>query len=187
MLVGIIFSFWPQWIYVPEFWYGWGSNIGFIIGIAFVEETAWISFSLSKLQSRFTALQSALMVGGAWALWYMPMVAINEGVPAGYPVPVFMVSVMALTILLAWMYNTTRSGLVLLSAQFVSNTTFFIVPILPEVVSSPELLALGEYEVRPVTSFVGVFVVVATIIVVMKGRRNLASNERAKWETPMPE
>ena len=186
LLVGLIFSFWPEWIYVPEFWYGWGANIAFIIGIAFVEETAWISFSLSKMQSKYGAFKSVLIVGACWAMWYMPMVAINEGVPAGYPIPVFFASMLALTVLLAWLYNTTKSGLVLLCAQFVSNTTFFIAPVLPEVVTSPEMLALGEYEVRPVTAFVAVFVLTAIIIVFKFGTKNLSKNERAKWVTPNP-
>lgn len=186
LLVGLLFAKWPQWLYVPEFWYGWGANIAFILGVAFVEETAWISFSLAKVQSKFSSLKSVLIVGTCWALWYMPMVAINEGVPKGYPLPVFFASMLSLTVLLAWIYNTTRSGLVLLCAQFVSNTTFFIAPVLPEVATTPELLAQGQYDVDSVTAFVAVFVVVAVLIVLKFGAKNLSTNKRAMWNTPKP-
>ena len=186
VFIGLIFNFWPESWFAPNFWLGWGSNILFIGGIAFVEETAWISFSLGKMQARHSAFKSVLIVGCCWAMWYMPMVAINEGVPAGYPIPVFFTSMLALTVLLAWMYNTTRSGVVLLCAQFISNTAFFIVPILPEVVSSEAAKAIGDFEVRPITAFVSVFVVTAIIIVLKFGREDLSKRERAKWVTPQP-
>lgn len=183
--VGALFGFWPKWWMVPEFWYGWGGNILFICGIAFVEETAWISYSLARMQSRFTAFKSVLIVGACWAAWYLPMVIINDGVPAGYPVPVFACSMMALTALLAWMYNSTKgSGTVLLIAQFVSNTTFFVAPVLPEVVSSPEQIASANYEVRPVTAFVVFFFITAVILVLKYGRENLsATGTREQWFT----
>lgn len=184
LLVGGLFSFWPAWAYVPDFWFGWAGTIPFIIIIAFVEETGWISFSLVRMQARYSAFTSALIVGLCWGLWYLPMLIVGHGVPLGYPVPVFLGSMFALTIFLAWVYNSTRSGLLLLIAQFVSNTTFFVVPVLPEVVSSEAMKIAGTYELRPITAFAGVFLFVSTILLIKYGRENLSTTgERAKWLT----
>ena len=80
-------------------------NLPFIIGIAFVEETAWMKFSVTRLQEKYSALRSCLTVGVAWGLWYLPMLLVGEGVPDGYPWPVFLLSMVCLTVLLGWAYS----------------------------------------------------------------------------------
>ena len=55
-------------------------NMPFIIGIAIVEETAWMKFCVTRLQDRYKALPACLLAGTAWGLWYLPMLLIGEGV-----------------------------------------------------------------------------------------------------------
>jgi len=73
LAAGLLFTQWPEWSMVPRFWTGWGGNLVFLIGIAIVEETGWISFSLSRMQSRFNAFTSVMIVGACWTMWYLPM------------------------------------------------------------------------------------------------------------------
>lgn len=147
-------------------------NMPFILGIAFVEETAWMKFSVTRLQAKYSALTSCLLVGIGWGLWYLPMFLVGHGVPDGYPLPVFMLSMISLTILLAWSYNMTRSGVILLTMQVVSNCAFFIIPVLPGWWNGNAIY---------INSFVAVNSVVAACLVIFYGWRELGTRKRAVW------
>lgn len=147
-------------------------NLPFIVGIAFVEETAWMKFSVTRLQDRFKALPACLIVGVAWGLWYLPMLLVGEGVPDGYPWPVFLLSMICLTILLGWTYNMTRSGTILLIMQVVSNCAFFLIPVLP---------GLHAMDATYVNAFVGANLASAILIVLVFGWREMGRRERATW------
>ena len=147
-------------------------SLPFIIGIAFVEETAWMKFSVTRLQEKYSALTSCTIVGIAWGMWYLPMLLLGDGVPDGYTWPMFMTSMLCLTILLGWTYNMTRSGTILLIMQIVSNCAFFIVPVLP-----------GHWALDDayVNAFVGANVFSAIMLVIFFGPKHLGRGVRAKW------
>ncbi len=153
------------------------SNLPFIVGIAFVEETAWMKFSVTRLQAKYSAGISCLLVGVAWGLWYLPMLLIHHGVPDGYPWPIFLLSMVALTFLLGWVYNMTHSGTILLIMQIVSNCAFFILPVLP-----------GWWNGDPtyINAFVAVNSVVAVGLVLIYGWRELGTGKRAVWGDESP-
>jgi membrane protease YdiL (CAAX protease family) len=132
-----------------------------------------MKFGVTRLQERFPAWQSCLVVGLSWGLWYLPMIFLGEGVPDGVPWPVFLISMFSLTVLLSWTYNETHSGLVLLIMQILSNCAFFMVPILP---SGPGL------DPAYVVAFVCMFLVVAAIILWVAGPEHLCTTgPRATW------
>jgi membrane protease YdiL (CAAX protease family) len=177
VLVGL--RVWPGWV-VHDFFGGdfsnlkhWLSNLGFIIGIAFVEETAWMKFCVTRMQQRWSALASCLIIGVAWGLWYLPMLLINEGVPDGYPWHMFLLSMVALTILLGWTYNMTHSGTILLIMQVISNCAFFIIPVLP---------AWWNGDATYINAFVGVNILSAITLVLVYGWRELGTGRRARWD-----
>ncbi len=148
------------------------ANLGFIVGIAFVEETAWMKFSVTRLQQKYSAFTSCFIVGICWGLWYLPMLLLGDGVPDGYTWPMFMTSMLALTFLLGWTYNMTRSGTILLIMQTVSNCAFFIVPVLP---------AHWNLDDAYVNSFVAFNLLSAIVLVLVYGPKQLGVRERAKW------
>lgn len=178
MLVLIGLRAWPGFFVADVIGPGGGAfkgllqNMPFIVGIAFVEETAWMKFSVTRLQERFHALPACLLVGVAWGLWYLPMLLVGEGVPDGYPWPIFMASMIALTILLAWTYNMTRSGTILLIMQIVSNCAFFLLPVLP---------GLHNMDAAYVNAFVGANVASAVLVALVFGWRELGVRKRATW------
>jgi len=169
---------WPGFV-VDNFFGGNFENLGhlmknmpFIIGIAIVEETAWMKFSVTRLQDRYKALPACLLAGTAWGLWYLPMLLIGEGVPDGYPWHMFMLSMIALTILLSWAYNMTRSGTILLIMQIISNCGFFMLPVLP---------GLWNGDPTYINGFVTVNMLSAVAIVLIFGWREMGRRTRAKW------
>lgn len=153
-------------------WWALAQNLPFIIGIAFVEETAWMKFCVTRMQDRFKALPACVIVGVAWGLWYLPMLLVGEGVPDGYPWHMFMLSMVAVTILLGWTYNMTRSGTILLIMQMVSNCAFFLLPVLP---------GMWNLDASYVNSFVAVNAVTAVLLVLIFGWRELGTGKRATW------
>lgn len=185
---------WPSFgLVIPHFWDGWLITLPFIFGIAFVEETCWMKFCLTRLQEKYSALVSCLIIGNFWGFWYLPMVAINEGVPPGYPIVVFHGCMISLTILLAWLYNNTHSGAVLMLAQVVSNTAFFVTPILPpnnEIAAGtptmfqPEPWHNALLDVDYVTWFSLIFIAASILIVWFAGPKNLGPRPRARWSDP---
>ncbi len=169
---------WPGWV-VNDFFGGdfsnlkaWAANLGFIVGIAFVEETAWMKFCVTRMQDRYSAMTSCLLVGVAWGLWYLPMLLIGEGTPDGYPWPMFLLSMVALTVLLGWTYNMTHSGVILLIMQIVSNCAFFIIPVLP---------AWWGLDATFINAFVVVNILSAATLAFVYGWKELGTQSRAKW------
>ena len=165
---------WPGFT-TPDFFWPLMKNMTFIVGIAIVEETSWMKFSVTRLHERHTALRASLIVGLCWGLWYLPMLMLGEGVPDGIPWWVFLVSMFSLTVMLNWIYNMTHSGLVLLCAQIVSNCAFFIAPVLPAWTGGAVF----------VTAFIAVFFLAAGGVILWFGPENLSNGPRARWSDPI--
>jgi membrane protease YdiL (CAAX protease family) len=89
------------------------------------EEFGWRGFALPRLQARYSALVSSLIVGALWGLWHIPLFLV-EGtaqyewrsdaglIPA---VLMYTVFVIAWSIQYTWVFNNTK-GSVLLAAVF---------------------------------------------------------------------
>lgn len=152
------------------------TSLPFIIGIAIVEEASWMKFCVTRMQERYSAFVSCLVIGICWGCWYLPMLLVGEGTPDGYIIPVFLTSMTSLCILLGWAYNMTRSGMVLLVMQIVSNCAFFIVPVLP---------GWHGLDAAYVNSFVAVNLLVAVLLVVYYGPKELGTRPRARWSDGM--
>lgn len=170
--VFLIYGTFPGY-YVDRFWEGWAINLPAIIYIALMEETSWMKFGVTRLQMRYNALTSALIIGFCWGMWYLPMLIINEGVPPGYPVAVFMGCMLGLGIMLTWAYNMTRSGLVLLVMQIISNTAFFVTPVLFAVTNDQHYIVAYSW----------VFIAFCATLPLLFGAKDLARRPRARWDT----
>ena len=85
------------------------------------EETGWRGFALPRLQRRFGALVSSLILGVVWSFWHLPFYFISAG-KVGIPFPIYVVMVTALSIFTTWIYNNTKGNLVLcILAHFCFN------------------------------------------------------------------
>jgi hypothetical protein len=85
------------------------------------EETGWRGFALPRLQRRFGALVSSLILGVIWACWHLPFYFISAG-QDGIPFYIYVVMVLAITIFITWIYNNTQGNLALcMLAHFCFN------------------------------------------------------------------
>lgn len=94
------------------------------------EEPGWRGFLLPRLQSRFSPLMASILVWIPWAIWHLPL---DFARPGGWTWgAIFQQRVVALllfSILMTWLYNQSRGGL--LSAVVfhgATNSFPFILP-----------------------------------------------------------
>ncbi len=98
-----------------------------LTGVA--EEIGWRGFALPRLQTRFSALIASLILAVLWAPWhYNPL-----NLPGIRPViPWHLLSVLAMTILMTWIYNNTRGSLLIaILFHACSNFSDWVVPTTP--------------------------------------------------------
>ncbi len=77
------------------------------------EEIGWRGYALGRLQTRWNALTSSLIVGLVWGFWHLPlfmMVGTSQH-ELGVPFIGFLIKMMAGSILYTWLYNNTKHSL----------------------------------------------------------------------------
>ncbi len=99
----------------------------------FTEETAWRGFALPRLQKKYNALWSSVILGIGWGIWHLPLFMIPGTYQAKFPFPGpiaswlgFVVLVIPMSILTTWLFNHTR-GSVLIAALFHTATNLGMV------------------------------------------------------------
>ena len=73
------------------------------------------SLGLYRLQAKWSALISALILGSLWSLWHLPLFYIKGTYQANLGVGsefwLFMIGVVPLSFALTWIYNNTRRSI----------------------------------------------------------------------------
>ncbi|ASJ08176.1 hypothetical protein A3L11_02620 [Thermococcus siculi] len=79
------------------------------------EEIGWRDFALPRLQARYSALASSLIVGVLWGLWHLPLLLMKGYPMASYPPVPFFVGIIAASVLYTWIFNGTGGSLLLVT------------------------------------------------------------------------
>jgi membrane protease YdiL (CAAX protease family) len=88
----------------------------------FAEETGWRGFALPRLQEKYNALVSSLILGVIWTFWHLPLFFLTGATQMGIPMPIYLFLVLTITVYLTWLYNNTRGSLILtILAHFTYN------------------------------------------------------------------
>ena len=93
------------------------------------EEIGWRGFALPRMQSRFGPLKATLLLGVLWAFWHFPeffssaqLGGPGTGLSAFYiHLPIFLLMVVAIAIIMTWVFNHTGGSVfiaILLHASF---------------------------------------------------------------------
>jgi membrane protease YdiL (CAAX protease family) len=77
------------------------------------EEIGWRGYALGRLQTRWNALTSSLIVGLVWALWHLPlfMMVGTSQYELRLPFIGFLVGFIANSILYTWLFNNTKQSI----------------------------------------------------------------------------
>jgi membrane protease YdiL (CAAX protease family) len=141
-------------------------------GSALGEEIGWRGYALPRLQTGRSALGASLILGVVWGFYHLPLYFTGQ---AGRPLslfPLFVVSTIALSVILTWVYNGTGGSLlmvVLLHATFNLPLTLLIAP-------------LGSRVTVPFLLYVGLWVAAAIAVVVWAGPKQLSREHRKQEE-----
>jgi len=116
----------------------------FFLGGPFQEEWGWRGYALDRLQARWNALNSSLILGVVWGAWHLPLFFIKGTIQSQTPIWGFMLLIVCGTILFTWLYNNT-GGSILAAMIFhtMNNLSFFIFPTLETTLGSLYLLILN--------------------------------------------
>jgi membrane protease YdiL (CAAX protease family) len=98
---------------LTEFW--WIPIIFLIFLIMqFSEELGWRGYALDRLQKRWNAVFSSVLLGIIWAIWHLPMFLISgfgqydNQLPYGQ----FFITLVLISVLITWLQNNTNGSLV---------------------------------------------------------------------------
>ena len=103
-----------------------------------LEEIGWRGYAQPRLQARIGQLPAAVAIGLIWALWHLPLYAMvgtsqSESSPGW-----FTLQAVAMSIILAWMYNGTGASILLLVLFHAAvNTSYSAVLGLVDVTAQP--------------------------------------------------
>jgi len=141
-------------------------------GSALGEEIGWRGYALPRLQAGRSALGASLILGVIWALWHLPLWL--TGAPGRTPIlyAAFVVSVIALSVILTWVYNSTGGSLLMV---VLLHATFNL----------PVTLAIDELGGRatvPVFLYFGLTVVAAIVVVIVAGPQHLSRKHHKQEE-----
>ncbi len=98
--------FWPNpIIIITEF------VLVFFLAGPLQEEFGWRGYALDRLQLRFNALTSSIILGMIWSLWHLPsffIIGTNQENQPFYP---FFFSTIILSVLFTWIYNNSNRSI----------------------------------------------------------------------------
>lgn len=114
-------------------WPLFGHESFFIIIVAIIfstpmqagEEIGWRGFALPRLAKRFGLRIASVILGVTWAAWHLPFFYFQNVDKSGQSFPVYLLSVTAISVAMAWLYWRTNSSLLMtmLMHSAVNNTT----------------------------------------------------------------
>jgi uncharacterized protein len=130
------------------------------------EEMGRRGYVLPRLQVKYTALVSSLIVGVIWGIWHIPLF-LGHWISTIFLF--FMLEIPAEAILLTWVYNNTKGSLLLVSLMHsVSNTAGVFLP----AANTAANTNLSAFVFQ-----VGVEVLIAIVVTLMAGPGQLSRTE----------
>ncbi|NUM46565.1 MAG: CPBP family intramembrane metalloprotease [Anaerolineales bacterium] len=86
------------------------------------EEGGWRGFALPRLQEKFNALTSSLILGTIWAVWHLPLFFIPGSDQSNIFFPIYLALNIAFSTYITWLYNNTKGSLLIaILAHFCIN------------------------------------------------------------------
>jgi CAAX protease family protein len=162
--------------------YLWLFPLVLVVGGPLLEEIGWRGFALGPLEERFGPLGGTLLLGLLWAVWHYPQYALPDWAAqnGGFTVQsivVFTLGVVAITVIMTWMFNHTRGSLLLavLAHSTINTFSAFIGPMFP---------AQAGSQINGLVGFGGAALI---ILVLTRGRLGYGSYVGEEKEaTPSP-
>jgi hypothetical protein len=114
------------------------------------------------------------MIGVLWGFWHLPLwLTGTESHPIGL-YPAFVVTVVASSVMLTWMYNGTGGSLlIVVLAHAAANLPLSLL-----------ITPLGDAMTQPFLVYAAILVAAALVVVVVTGPEHLSRSQRRLATTP---
>jgi membrane protease YdiL (CAAX protease family) len=131
------------------------------------EEFGWRGYALPRLQARWNALISSVVLGLVWAVWHVPLWFLAGSSQQGSSFWLFLANLVLLSVLYTWLFNNAK-GSILVAVVFhaMLNTASQMFPSPTENLFYWATLSLA-----------------AVLVVAVYGPRTLVRNGRASFRT----
>jgi len=137
------------------------------------EEIGWRGYVLPRLQAKYSALTSTLILGVIWGFWHLPRYLSHWNTVS---FAWFLVHAMAYAVILTWLYNNTKSSLLLVAISHASSNTAGLFMPMANTVSSENM---GAYII-----FVLLEVITAVMIIIVTGPERFSRTEPVQAQVP---
>lgn len=77
------------------------------------EEIGWRAFAIPRLREKTNSLNAALIMGGIWTIWHLPNFFIKDTDQYGLPFTWFLLTILAVSILMVWVMNHSNQSVLL--------------------------------------------------------------------------
>ena len=138
-----------------------------IVFFGFGEEVGWRGFALPRLQNKYNALTSSIILTLFWALWHWPLFFYRPGYTTMdiYGILGWIFSLLTGSVLLTWLYNSSNAS-ILICAVFHSTI---------------DIAFTADLAVKNIINYMGFLITVWGIITIIIFKpKNLALKEREK-------
>lgn len=137
-----------------------------IVGL--FEEPGWRGYALPMLQRDRSALAAAVLLGVVWAVWHLPELISDAG--EREPLP-YLIAVVAWSVVLAWVYNSTGGSLllVILMHAAINTAMKFLMP----------TFGVDHYD-NAFWAMAAVWTIAAAAVVAVAGPRRLRTDLRLR-------
>lgn len=99
------------------------------LGGPFQEEWGWRGYALDRLQVKWNALFSSIILGAVWGIWHTPLFFIPGTIQSQTPIWGFMILIVCGSILFTWIYNNTGGSIfAMMLFHTMNNLSFLIFP-----------------------------------------------------------
>ncbi|MEE9379707.1 MAG: type II CAAX endopeptidase family protein [Candidatus Lokiarchaeia archaeon] len=146
----------------------------FFLGGPFQEEFGWRGFALNRLQSKWNALESSIILGSIWSVWHFPLFFIPGTIYANQSFFSFTTSVLALSIFFTWLYNNTN-GSILASMLFHTS------------INATQVLFLQNLSFLGTVYFIILLDVIMVLIIAIYGKEELKWTKNKRKILVIPE
>ncbi|MDL1912505.1 CPBP family intramembrane metalloprotease [Chloroflexi bacterium CFX6] len=130
------------------------------------EEWGWRGYVLPRLQAKYNALTSSLILGVIWSVWHLPKF-MGTGSGSERSFLWFTLAHLALAVLYTWLYNNTRGSLLLVVLfHATGNTAGALLPV--------QFAVAGGIEKN---MMIVLYILAAVVVAFVAGAKNLSRTE----------
>ena len=97
------------------------------LGGSLQEEYGWRGFALDRLQAKWNALFSSIVLGFIWASWHLPLFYIKGAHQQNMHMGLFFISTIMIAIIMTWLHNNSNSNIfVAMTFHSIGNAIIII-------------------------------------------------------------